>query len=286
MVFGLFSKEKSLQRTIEKATNKLAQSADRWGAMEKLRDDGSEEALLGLCKRFGITSTKSVEDEQEKSWVVDTLVGVGDVALPALRRYMKGAPNLAFQLKALERIADKPKALAAVDELLALEEPGYTRDPDRRLDIIRWLTEWTPATSDDVVPRIAPYLADFDENVRYAAVDGLAHHDMAQVGPRLVAALVRPEEESGRVKRRLAELIAEHKVSLGEHTAKIPGLLVGPVAGFRVQGDLLVALYASARGLGPDGGRGGSTGSPEIRVAEDLCRLLKLSRNVRYGSEE
>ncbi len=30
MVFGLFSKEKGLQRTIARATNKLSQQADRW----------------------------------------------------------------------------------------------------------------------------------------------------------------------------------------------------------------------------------------------------------------
>src|SRR4051794_18881241 len=82
MVFGLFSKERALQKTIDKATNKLAQQPDRWGALEKLRDDGSEEALYGLCKRFGVTSMKGVEDEQEKSWVVDVLVEKGN-AYPA-----------------------------------------------------------------------------------------------------------------------------------------------------------------------------------------------------------
>jgi hypothetical protein len=241
MVFGLFSKEKSLQRNVERATNKLSQQADRWGAMEKLRDDGSEEALFGLCKRFGITSTKSTEDEQEKTWVVDTLVDKGADAEKPLRRYMKGALHLSHPLKALERIASKETALEIVDELLATEEPGYTRDPDRRLDLLRWLIEWSGGTSADVVPRVVPYLVDFDENVRYAVVDGLARHDIALVGPHLVGALVRPGEESGRVKRRLAELIAEHQIALGEHAAKIPALLVGPVAGFRVEGDRLVA---------------------------------------------
>ena len=77
MVFGLFSKERTLQKTIEKATNKLSQQPDRWGALERLRDDASEEALFGLCKRFGVTSMKGVEDEQEKHWVLDVLVEKG-----------------------------------------------------------------------------------------------------------------------------------------------------------------------------------------------------------------
>src|SRR5438045_9789989 len=99
MVFGLFSKERSLQRTIEKATNKLAQQPDRWGALEKLRDDGTEDALFGLCKRFGVTSQKGIEDEQEKDWVVDVLVEKGGAALAPIHRYMKDAGQLAFPLR-------------------------------------------------------------------------------------------------------------------------------------------------------------------------------------------
>ena len=87
MVFGLFgNKEKSLQKTIERATNKLAQQPDRWGALEKLKEDGSDAALVGLCKRFAVTSMKATEDEQEKHWVVDTLVANGPASLPAVVR--------------------------------------------------------------------------------------------------------------------------------------------------------------------------------------------------------
>jgi hypothetical protein len=243
MVFGLFSKEKSLQRTIDKATNKLAQQADRWGAMERLRDDGTEEALYGLCKRWGITSTVGVQDEQEKAWVVDVMVEQGAAALKPMRRFIKNAGQLSYPLKALGQICKRDKALEVVDEILADEPPGYTRDPERRLDVIRWLTEWPGADSADVVPRLLPYLVDFDENVRWVSVDGLAHHDLAQsdAGAALVVALVRPEEESGRVKRRIAEVLAEKQVPLGEHEGKVPGVLVGPVSGFAVKGGFLVS---------------------------------------------
>src|SRR3954469_4750964 len=135
MVFGLFSKEKALQKTIEKATNKLAQQPDRWGALEKLKDDGTDEALLGLCKRFSITSMKGVEDEQEKHWVVDALVEKGAAALGPVVLYMKNAEQLAFPLRVLERIADRDKVLAVADELFASETPGYVRMPERRIDL-------------------------------------------------------------------------------------------------------------------------------------------------------
>jgi hypothetical protein len=234
MVFGLFSKGKALEKTIAKATNKLSQQVDRWGALERLKEDGSEEALFGLCKRFGITSTKGVEDETEKNWVVDTLVGVGAAALPPLTRYMAKAEQLAFPLRVLERIAPREKILEVADSLFASEPPGYVRMPERRIDLIRWFSEWKPATDAEVVTRLSPYVSDFDENSRFAAIEGMSGRDPALIGPPLVAALIRPEEESGRIKRTIVEVLEKSKAPLGEQADAVAAVLTGPLAEFKV----------------------------------------------------
>lgn len=243
MVFGLFSgnKEKSLQKTIERATNKLAQQADRWAALEKLKEDGSEDALFGLCRRFAITSSKGVEDEQEKAWVVDALVARGKEALPALRRYLRDAEQLSFALKVLERLDDTAAALEVVDELLAIEKPGYTRDAERRADLMRWLGEWKAVPDAELVPRLLPYLVDFDENVRFAVVDGLAMRDPALTGTHLLSALMRKEEESGRIKRRVGDILVEHKIPVGDRVDELTPHLVGTLGQFWVKDGLLRA---------------------------------------------
>lgn len=230
MAFGLFSKERALQKTIEKATNKLAQQADRWGALEKLREEGTDDALFGLCKRFGITSMKGVEDEQEKNWVVDILVEKGPVALAPLIRYMKTAEQLSFPLRVLERIADHDKVIGVVDELFASEPPGYVRMPERRIDLIKWFTEWKGASDDEVISRVTRYLPDFDENVRFTAIDGLAHKDPAKIANPLIDALIRPDEESGRIRRTIVEVLERVKVPLGARANEVAGMLTGPLA--------------------------------------------------------
>jgi hypothetical protein len=240
MVFGLFSsKEKSLQKLIGKATNKLAQQVDRWAALEKLREDGSEDALFGLCKRFAITSGNMVEDQQEKTWVVDALVAKGASALPPLRRFLKSATQLSYALQVLQQIATKEQALEVVDEILADEPPGYVRDPERKLDVIRWMTEWK-AGHPEVYARLLPYVTDFDQNVRVAAVDGIADADIALTGQKLLEAFLRPEEESGRFRRRVAEVLAAKKFDLGDKASAVTPHLVGPVAGFSVDKGVLV----------------------------------------------
>jgi hypothetical protein len=240
MVFGLFSKEKSLQRTIEKATNKLAQQQDRWGALEKLKEDGTEGALLGLCRRFSITSMKGVEDEAEKLWVVDTLIAKGEAALNPLVRYMKTANQLAFPLRVLEGIAPPDKVLEVADELFKSETPGYVRMPERRIDLLRWFAEWKPATDDQVVSRFTPYVTDFDENVRFVAIDGMANRDPAKIAPPLIAALLRPEEESGRIKRTIVEVLEKSQAPLGDQAAAVGAMLTGPLGdSFKVDGGLI-----------------------------------------------
>jgi hypothetical protein len=239
MVFGLFSKEKTLQRTIERATNKLAQQADRWGALEKLRDEATDEALFGLCRRFGVTSSNHVEDQQEKAWVVDALVAKGPVALEPLRRYIKSAPHLSHALTVLERIGSREQILETVDSLFEDEKPGYTRDPERRSDLIRWMSEWKAAGA-DAVTRLLPYVKDFDQNVRVAAAEAVADQDVALTGPTLLEAFVRPEEESGRFRRRIAEILASKAFPLGNHASVVATLLVGPVSNFAVEGGVLV----------------------------------------------
>jgi len=241
MVFGLFSKEKALQRTIDRATNKLAQQPDRWGAMEKLREDASEPALLGLCRRFGITSLRAVEDEQEKAWVVDILVEKGAMVLPALRTYMANAEQLSYPLKVLERIVPVDQALEVVDELFAKEKPGYTRHPERRADVIRWLGEWSAVGDDDLIKRLVPYLADFDENVRFATIDALASRDAKKIGEPLVEALLRPDEESGRIKLRIAQVLAEKKIPLGDKASQVASGLTGTISAFAVKNGVLIA---------------------------------------------
>ncbi|MBV8758664.1 MAG: hypothetical protein JO257_15365 [Deltaproteobacteria bacterium] len=265
MVFGLFSKERALQKTIEKATNKLAQQQDRWSALERLREDGSEEALYGLTKRFGITSLKGVEDEQEKNWVVDVLVEKGNAypaavtgqtteqrdagrkqnqerVLAALVRFIKSSTelSLSYPLRVVEKVADHDKVIELVDSILESEPPGYARFPERRIDLIKWFCEWKGASDDEILPRITPYLADFDENVRFTAIDGLSSRAPDRLTGPLIDALVRPEEESGRIRRTIVEVLERKKVPLAARAQEVAGVLKGPLAeDFKVDAGLV-----------------------------------------------
>src|SRR5690606_27690704 len=107
--------------------------------------------------------------------------------------------------------------------------PGYVRMPERRIDLIRWFSEWKPATDDELVARLSPYVGDFDENSRFAAIDGMSGRDPAKIGPPLIAALIRPEEESGRIKRTIVEVLEQSKAPLGDQANAVAAALTGPL---------------------------------------------------------
>ncbi len=223
-MFG-FSKDRSLRRAMDKVLNKHAQSVDRFAALEKLGKDGSDDSLYALTRRFSFKYDKTIEDQQEKQWVMDTLISKGEASLSAVRRYMKDATTLHYPLIVVGRVASIKVALEIADELLASEPPGYTRDPERRTDVIAWLAECDEASNEDVTTRCIPYLADFDENVRYKAVDSIAlkPHPIA-AGP-LVDALVREEEESRRLRVRIGEVLAENQWDLGDKKSDVAALM-------------------------------------------------------------
>jgi len=210
-ILDLFSKQGRTERArasnIKTAVNKYAQSPDRFKALQSLRDDGSEEALYGLLRRFGMMYDKTIEDEQEKDWVFDVLVEKGPAILPALKKYLFAADSISWPLRVLDKVADRENELALLREILERHEPGYERDPSKKIQLLNHLA----ALKDKrVPPLVAPYLADMDEGVRYAAVEALVRQgDEGSAVAPLLDQFVKPEEESLRIRIQIAEGFAD-----------------------------------------------------------------------------
>jgi len=198
----------SLERNIKKATNKWMQGQDRMKALEALREVGSEEAIAGLLRRFGVQSDKSIEDEQEKEWVFETLVEMGDRALPPLMRALRNAETISWPLRVAEKLlVDRDRLWAAIEEqVLGSMEPGYERDPTRKLQILTYLADMRDRR---VAPAVAPYLGDADETVRFTTVETLLRQRDEVARDPLLERLGDESEESRRIKVRISEGLAD-----------------------------------------------------------------------------
>jgi HEAT repeat protein len=160
-----------------------------------------------LLRRFGMMYDKSIEDEQEKEWVFDVLAEKGITVLPALKKYLAAADSISWPLRLLDKIADRETELATIKEVLARHEPGYERDPTKKIQLLNHLAGLKDKR---VPPLLAPYLQDMDEGVRYTAAEGLVRltDEAAAVGP-LLARFTDPGEESLRLRLCIAEGFAD-----------------------------------------------------------------------------
>ncbi len=210
-LFDLFDKGKrdvrSRGKNVERAVNKYMQSPDRWKALEELAAEGSDEALYGLLRRFAMMYDKTIEDEQEKDWVFDTLVAKGEAALPAVKRSLLAADSVSWQLRVLEKIATREQVLGALKDVLGRHEPGYERDPTKKIQVLNFLGLFKHAEA----PGLAvPYLKDMNEGVRLAASDVLLRQkDETVAREPLLDLFVSDEEESLRIRIRICEGFSE-----------------------------------------------------------------------------
>lgn len=162
--------DKAIEKTAKLASNPYAQPDVRREQMEKLIKDGSEAAITGLLQRFTMASTQAIADEDEKRFLVDELVKLGDKSVPPLLAYLRREKNMTFALAALQRILPKERALQEVLALLDVYGPEDYRSDEQKRQLILVVTE----TNDPAVwPKLVPYVLDHSDEVRGLALEKL-----------------------------------------------------------------------------------------------------------------
>lgn len=208
--------EAQVKRHAKRIANINAQAEEREMSAQWLAQNGSDAAIAGLLGRFGLTIESQMKDAREKQLVYDLLVELGPRVVPATRDWLSRATNLGMPLKLVAHFEGEASVVGLLLELLGRENDPFKTEKKRQ--ILIKLTEFKDSR---IVPAVTPLLKDFDEGVRYAAAEVLISQDDVGGAPALAAALANPEEESNRVRVRIAEGMVQRRWSLGEHTEAI-----------------------------------------------------------------
>ncbi len=217
-LFGGGSAKSKIDKYVKVITNPYTQSVDRYAAMEKLLADKSDEALVGLMKRFTVVATKSIEDEEEKGWVYRQLSGLGAKVLPALKQFCLESENVAWALRILEDVASEAQEWEVLDAMLERHPPEYARDPKTKLQILTHVAE---IDDPHVVDTLIKYVDDPDEGVRFFAVEQLVDIAEERAKGPLVARLGNPQEDSIRLRTRVLDGLATLGWDISEHLAVV-----------------------------------------------------------------
>jgi len=232
-LFDMFlSDEKRIARAVRKLTNRDSQPEDREQSARWLAEKGTPEAIAGLCARFDLALEHQLKDAGEKEFVYSLLLELGDAAVPSIRSWLRQCKTVALPMRLLGDLAGGDAALDMASELLARELEKDDFKPDKKKALLIWMAE---QRDDRCVAAAIPFLADFDEGVRYAAAEVLLAQQGEGGREPLWAALVNPKEESNRLRVRIAEGFIARRFKAGE----LPEGVSLP-DGFDLRGDFVV----------------------------------------------
>jgi len=224
--------EGQVKRHVKRIRNLNAQAEDRTASAHWLAENGTEEAIVGLLGRFTITYEHRMKDTEEKNLVTELLRGLGKERIAApIRAWCR--KNEAFA-RPLSLVNDLEGSEAAVD--LLLDMLGREVDPfktEKKRQILIKLSDYVDQRICDRVPAC---LEDFDEGIRYAAAEALISQDDANVRVELAKALAKRDEESNRLRVRIAEAFNKRSWELGEHAEAVAER---PPVGWRVDGSFM-----------------------------------------------
>ncbi len=222
--------EKQIDKIAKLAANPFAQPDVRREQMEKLIRDGSEASIRGLLTRFTVNASQAIADEDEKRFLVEQLIDMGEKAVPPLRAYLRRETNLTFAAQALLGIVPKEQGIGELLALFDVYSPDDYRSDEQKRQLVLLLKE-----HDDprILPALVPYLLDHSDDVRHQVLELFSERaqqgDAVASGPGVLEAvgtLVRSADTSPRIARQAAEIAAQREWMLpGDQT--IAGVLEG-----------------------------------------------------------
>jgi HEAT repeat protein len=179
--------------------------ATRINAAQRLREIGTDEALLALLERFTISASPSRQDEMEKEEVLSWIVEFGERATPALTRFLKRDRQVYWPCRALQEILPAEDLCAKIEEVLRFHWENPPADSDPKAQIIRF-AEGLHSPSLQAV--IVLFLEDEDDDVRLAALDYLLHRPEEEAR-ELVLNCYLESEDRPRIRAQLLDRLVE-----------------------------------------------------------------------------
>lgn len=224
--------EAQVRRHAKRIANINAQNEEREMSAHWLAENGSDAAILGLLGRFGLTIESQMKDAKEKQLAYDLLLDLGPKVVAPTKDWLARSNNIAMPLRLIAHFEGNASVVGLLLELLSRENDPFKTEKKRQL-----LIKLTEFKDPRIIPAVIPLLKDFDEGIRYAAAEVLIAQDDISGAPALAEALANPEEESNRVRVRIAEGLSQRRWSLGQHADAVAAR---PPFGWKVAGDRIL----------------------------------------------
>jgi hypothetical protein len=222
-----FTKEGKVKRLGKRLTEKFGPPENRQKAIAVLADMGTPEALSSLLLRFTINSDSRITDAEEKQAVFDHLVASGESSIGPLRTFIREKNSVSWALRALAELIPPAELMDVVMAELNRLAGEYSRDPEKKIQLLHWLTEHHAETDPRLTATAQPFLTEMSDDVKLAALRLLLQQKDPSLREPLLQALV-DEEQSARVRKEIVSALAELGFGVQGYREKVEALIEEP----------------------------------------------------------
>src|SRR5690625_3221267 len=226
-IFSYFSQEAKLERRRASAQKRLSnmyyQSVERNAAAQEMaelaqqHEDGK--ALRILLTRFEHMNPSTTVDQDEKQYVVELLHSIGDFAIEGTKKYVEETTEAIFwPMRYLKEKLSEEDFCTFLAEMLASTSDEYVRDPKKKLGLVQLAKEHP---SEDVKREVLRFINDFDENVRFHAINVAVECEADGLQDALREQWANPSEDSGRIWMQIAEVFMKKGWTVGDKAEEI-----------------------------------------------------------------
>lgn len=224
-IFDVFlSEERRIQKYQRTLTNRDVQPEDREKAARWLADQTSPKAIVALLTRFDMNLENQLKDKSEKDFVYAILSEKKDALLRPLDRHLEKCRQIALPIRLYIDLKGEDAAVLKSYELLEIERKKDDFKAQKKMDLLVWLADRKHAGAIDAV---TPLLTDFDEGVRYSAAEVIIAQENDAGKVPLEGVLANKDEDSNRLKVRLANIFATKRWTLQDAAAVAAHLPLG-----------------------------------------------------------
>ncbi len=205
-----------------KVTQKYGDPLSRQKAIQQLGEMEIPEAVSVLLSRFTITVEPQTTDADEKEQAFELVRARGAAAVPPLTDFL-ARTDLAssWAVRLLSALLPEPEVVGVLVAQLQTLAQGYTRNPEKRLVLLNWLSG-----KDDprIAPAVLPFLDDMADDVRIAALHTLGPLKHPPAREPMLQLLTAPET-GRRVQVAAVEALAESGFGVQGFREKVEALL-------------------------------------------------------------
>jgi hypothetical protein len=248
-LFGSKGSKAGLRKQAQKITEKYGPPENRQKVIQQLADIGTAEALAVLCLRFTIRADPGITDDEEKENVRRILIEAGEAAIPPVKEFLEAHESgISHGLSVLAALRPPSDVIATVLKLLHRLGREYSRDPEKKLVLLSWLSEHhgdlaaalagdggtgsapggETGPAPDLAATLLPLLEDFSDDVRIATVRVLERQPFTEPTRVALLELFARDRDNARVRGEVLQALADLGADVKGYRPTVEELIVEP----------------------------------------------------------